>query len=113
MAANYESGEILLFQRASIRASWQLVDFPGLRTYVVSLTSFAPDSSLFVTCEPFRTLLVRNLQTKTVGQRADGPTEILQGCAFPDFSHVLTWGMNRILNDGFHFLEDDVEVIEL
>jgi len=113
MAAIHESGKILLFQRASYRSSWQLVDFPGLRTHAVLLASYSPDSSLLVTCERYRTLLVWDLRTKTVRQRADSPTENLQGCAFLDSSHVLTWGLNRILKDGFYFLEDDVAVIKL
>lgn len=114
LAAIHETGEISWFQRASYQSSWQLVDFPGLRTVIKLLASFSPDSRLFITCERFGpTLLVWDLQTKTVQQSVDSSTGLLHGCAFLDASHVLTWGLNRNLTDDSLFPQDDVQVIEL
>lgn len=114
LAAISDSCQISLYQRASCEASLQPVDFPGLSTIALPLASLSPDSSLLITCDRVGpTMLIWDLESRTFRRSSDAPMDYLNGCAFLDASHVITWGINRKRTEDSPFPQDEVKVIEL
>jgi WD40 repeat protein len=114
LAAISNSCQISLFQRTSYQASWRPIDFPVLGTIALPLVSLSPDSPLLITSDRAGpTLLIWDLESKTVCRSLNAPMDYLNGCTFLDASHVITWGFNRKRTKDSPFPQHEVQVIEL